>query len=455
MRNPYSHGLWRAVMAILLTFPLVVGIAARAHGQTNPPNSPSAVRCPTAADPHKSYLECRGRPFDSIEETLTQDWAGLRTELNKLGISPTASYTADLMGNVTGGQSRGFTYAGSLQGAIFWDLAKLMRLPGLAFNIGAAWSTGKNLSANYVGNSFPIQNAYGSPDHGTNNLMLGEMYLQQQLFDNSLMIAAGRLAPSASFATMPVLNNYVNGGINANPGALGINDATFGAHPPAIEWGAQAIFSITPAVQAAVGVFNNNQNSAAGARGGLDFTFHEGNRGAFSVVQVNYLFNHAQSDTGLPGQYSLGGSYNGNRFSSLRNANTTESGTYSVYGLFQQMIYRDGDASSQKGLTVWGETVLAPKSSVNTMPYFAGGGLSYQGLIPGRDNDFASAGLIYGSFSRFIPHTTAETVIEVNYQITLKGWLSIMPDMQYVIRPSGSSAIRNAFVLGTEVTLSF
>ena len=53
------------------------------------------------------------------------------------------------------------------------------------------------------------------------------------------------------------------------------------------------------------------------------------------------------------------------------------------------------------------------------MPYFVGGGLSYQGVIPRRDNDIASAAVIYGSFSRYIPRTTAETVIEMNYQITV------------------------------------
>lgn len=37
------------------------------------------------------------------------------------------------------------------------------------------------------------------------------------------------------------------------------------------------------------------------------------------------------------------------------------------------------------------------------MPYFVGGGLSYQGVIPGRDKDIASAGIIYGTFSRYIP----------------------------------------------------
>ncbi|HSE86227.1 MAG TPA: carbohydrate porin, partial [Candidatus Binatia bacterium] len=63
--------------------------------------------------------------------------------------------------------------------------------------------------------------------------------------------------------------------------------------------------------------------------------------------------------------------------------------------------------------------------------------------------------VIYGTFSRYIPRTTAETVIEANYQVTLTNWLSITPDIQYVIRPSGSSAIGNALVLGTQLAISF
>jgi porin len=106
-------------------------------------------------------------------------------------------------------------------------------------------------------------------------------------------------------------------------------------------------------------------------------------------------------------------------------------------------------------LTVWGETALAPKSSVNPLPYFVGAGLSYQGLIPSRNNDIASAGIISGIFSHHIPRTTAETLIELNYQITFNGWLSITPDIQYVIRPGGSSAIGNALVLGTQLAISF
>jgi porin len=401
------------------------------------------------------YFECVGQAFDFVEHTLTKDWAGLRSELSKMGIIPTAAYTAQLMGNTSGGRSPGFTYTGILQTSLYWDLDKLLRIPGLSFNIGAAWSTGKNLSADYIGNSFTVQSAYTSPGNGTNNLTLGEMYLRQRLFHDSLTIAFGRLAPASTFATMPVLNQYVSGGINAVPGALGINDPTFTSYPPGVEWGAQAIYNVTPTLQLAAGVFNTNQSSARGGKGGLNFSLQQGNRGALSVVQLNYLLNHGRGDTGLPGQFSLGGFYDSNSFNGLSNPNDSESGTYGIYGMFQQMVYRDGGPSSEQGLTVWAAAVLAPKSSVNIMPYFVGGGLSYQGLIPGRDNDITSAGVIYGAFSHFIPGTTAETVIEVNYQITLNRWLSITPDMQYVIKPSGNAAIGNAFVLGAQVAINF
>ena len=443
-------------IARLLPTALLAAMSSSAvFAQSNPPNQPSSIRCPSPANPHRAYRECAGRPFEFVEETLTQDWAGFRSDLNRVGITPTASYTVQLMGNPSGGRSRGFTYAGTLQAAIYWDLEKLIHVPGLSFNIGGAWSSGKNLSAEYIGNVFAAQSAYTAPNNGTNNLTLGEMYLQQQLLGNSLVLAAGRLAPQSTFATMPLLNQYMNGGINPIPGHLVINDPSFAAYPPGVEWGAQGIYNLTPKFQLLAGIFNTNLHSAGGAKGGLDFSFQEGNRGALSIVQANYLLNHADSDTGLPGQYTLGGFYASNRFNSLKHPSSTESGTYAVYALFQQMVHRDGGTESRRGLTIWAETAIAPKSNVNIMPYFLGTGLSYYGLITSRANDIVSGGFIYGTFSRYIPSTTAEAVVEANYQITLKRWLSITPDIQYIIRPSGTRAIRNAFVLGTQAAISF
>ncbi len=422
-----------------------------ASSQDQKESAARSIRCPTPANPRNLHFECLGKQFDAIKETLTKDWAGFRTQLTKLGITPTASYTAQFMGNPSGGHSQGFTYAGTLQAAIGWDFHELLGVPGLSFNVGASWSSGENLSSKYIGNVFTVQSAFT----GSGLVNLDQMYLQQQLFEGVLTLAAGRLAPANTFATLPVFSNYLNDGINTGVGSLGINDPTFTSSPPGVEWGAQAIYSVTPSLQVAVGLFNTNPYAAAGNDHGVNFAFQQGNTGVLTVGQVNYLVNQSRGETGLQGQYTIGGFYDSNNFRSLSNPSSMVAGNYSLYALFQQMVYRDGGASSQKGLTVWGEAAFSPKPSVNTMPYFVGAGMSYQGLIPSRGQDSASFGVICGTFSGYIPSTSAETVIEANYQVAVTSWLNVTPDVQYVIRPGGSSGIPNAFVIGAQLAVTF
>src|SRR4030095_2343147 len=100
----------RTITCLLLTLPLSVSISATARGQARPLDDPYSIRCPQAADPYRLYFECAGRPFDLFEETLTKDWGGLRADLISIGITPVASYTSQIMGNPSGGESRGFTY---------------------------------------------------------------------------------------------------------------------------------------------------------------------------------------------------------------------------------------------------------------------------------------------------------------------------------------------------------
>jgi len=334
-------------MLVIFVVPsLLFGFSETAFGQKN---QPSSVRCGSGANPYRLPHECTGRAFDFDEETLTRDWVGLRTYLDELGLKPTASYTTQPMGNPTGGRSQGFTYAATLQGSLVVDLSKLIGVPGLSSHALAAWSSGRNLSADFIGNVFTVQSTYSSPNNGASNLTIGELYLQQKLSDDSIILAAGRLAPQSTFATMPVLNQYVNGAINPIPGHLAINDFSFTGYPPGTEWGAQGIDNINPRFQIAAGVFNTNPNSAGGGKGGADFALQQGNRGALSVAQMNYFFNHASGDTGLSGQYAVGVFYDNNTFTSLSNVRTHKKGTYSIYGQFQQMVHRDGDADSHKG----------------------------------------------------------------------------------------------------------
>jgi porin len=418
----------------------------------SPTDADQSTRCPTSANPHKLPFYCVGRRFNAALETLTEDWWGYRTELlNRLGITTIHSYTAQLMGNPSGGQNQGFTYAGTLEVLITWDLQKFLGAPGLSFDTGASYASGRSLSEEYIGNVFTVQSAFS----GRGNGRLQQMYLEQQLFDGTLTVALGRLAPASTFATLPVFNNYVNGSINDVPGSLGINDPAFAGSPPGVEWGTQAIYSLTPTIQVATGIYNTNPSAAAGNDGGANFAFQQGNRGALTVAQVSYLHNQGREDAGLPGEYAIGGLYDSNNFSSLSHPPDKVGGNYSFYAMCQQMVYRDGDSRSRKGLTVWGEVALSPKPGVSSMPSFFGGGLSYEGIIPRRENDIASLGVIYGSFSGYTPQTSDETVIEANYGIILRPWLSITPDFQYVINPGGNSSIQNAFVAGAQLSITF
>src|SRR5262249_11477862 len=158
------------------------------------------VRCGTAANPRRMHAECVGQPFDFLE-TLSRNVVGFRGVLREIGISPTASYTAQFVGNPIGGQSAGFTYAGTFELLLHWGIAKLLPLPGLSFTLGAGWSTGRSLSADNVGNVFPAQSAYTAPPGDTNSVTLGSMYVQQRLADDRVTLAAGRMAPDDTFAT--------------------------------------------------------------------------------------------------------------------------------------------------------------------------------------------------------------------------------------------------------------
>ncbi len=407
-----------------------------------------SLRCPTPARAHRLYWECVGQPFDSISETLTRDWAGLRSFLASLGILPIASYTSQLTGNPSGGQRQGFTYAGTLDATIAWDLQPLLGVPGLSFTVGASWSSGQNLSAQDIGNFFTVQSAFT----GTGTVSLQQMYLQQQFLDGALSIAAGRLAPANTFATLPVFNNYFSGGINPVHGSLTINDPAFAQSPPGVEWGAQIAYSPILPLQISMGVYNTNPVSASGADHGVDFSLQQGNKGVLTVFQLTYRLHHAKTDTGLPGEYAIGTFYDSNAFTSLSPPPATVSGNYAVYAMFQQMVYRAG---GDRGLTIWGQLALAPRQSASLIPYLVAGGLSYQGLLPSRGGDIASLGVVSGVFSRHVPDASAETVIEANYQAMLPFGLSITPDVQYVIKPAGNSRIRNALVIGVQLAVNF
>jgi carbohydrate-selective porin OprB len=414
--------------------------------QTAATKKAKKVDCPHTADPFRRQADCNDEDFD-WDETLSHDFTGLRARLRKLGITPSLSYAGVLQTNASGRPHAIWSYAGQLTGGLDVDLQKLLKIRGMSVFVGGSWGTGSNLSGS-LGTLFPV-NPFYAPSY-----YLGEMYLQQSLLKGRLTLMGGRVAAANTFATLPVLTNYVNYGLNPNPYPLGGNDVTFFGPPTGTEWGAQATFNANRVVQVSAGMFNTNLDSANGRNHGTDFALQEGNKGALVIAEVSYFPHGIVTDEGKQGEYCVGVIVDNNSLPTLPDGSAHSDGYAAVYAMGQEMVYQPDGLGTTRGLTIWGMWAYNSKPLVAQVPLGLGAGASYQGLIPKRKNDIASVGWVYGKISDHIPQHGAEQVLELNYRWSYGRFLALTPDFQYIWHPGGRN-IPGLTVVGVQAAVTF
>src|SRR6185503_9231240 len=119
--------------------------------------------------------------------------------------------------------------------------------------------------------------------------------------------------------------------------------------------------------------------------------------GALIYAETGYGLNKRKEDTGLPGNYKVGGYYHTDDFydnESVFNAflgleaPRTHSGNYGLYLLADQMLFREveKDDPAQQGVAGFFRVGWAPEDR-NLASLGIDGGLVYKGLIPTRDWD--------------------------------------------------------------------
>jgi porin len=90
--------------------------------------------------------------------------------------------------------------------------------------------------------------------------------------------------------------------------------------------------------------------------------------------------------------------------------------------------------------------------------------LRYKGLFPARPDDVLAGGFEYAKFSDAASqanetmggsYLTGEKVAELTYRFRVTPYFAIQPDLQYVMDPSGVSAVRDELVLGVRTSIKF
>jgi porin len=387
--------------------------------------------------------------------TLLGDSGGLRSSLAARGIAIDASTVVEAMGNPVGGRRQGLTAVTSTGIDLAFDLERLASLPGLTFYLSGAWRTGKSLSQDYIGNAFPVQEEWGNE-----TIRLYQLALEQSLWDDRLNVMAGRIAPGDDFATSDLVCLFVSNGICGNPIAIPIDDPSFATYPVST-WGLRVRGRPWANVYAQAGVYEANAALALNDTHGLDFDVL-GRSGVLLLGEGGWR----RPDDQPRGRAAVGLWWDSNTFDDL---GPGARGRPARQHAGNQGFYVIGEHALWPGVDAFTMATFAPDDR-NPLPFFWDAGVTWRGLVPGRDADVLVFGGMYGAFSdalqdrqrlrhaqgrRRDPPQTWEAVIELGYWIQVTGWLQIQPDLQWVVRPGGTGAIDDALALGAQVVVTY
>jgi len=393
------------------------------------------------------------KPQGAINKTF--DWINAQSAKinNDYGVALIFDYEADVLGNPTGGLTRGVAYSQTILYGCTLDLEKIAHIKGASFTLTGLTTGASNLS-NKIGNVFTAAQTFVG-----NGTYLYQAYWQQLLCDNNLQIQAGRLNTN-TFASLPAFGLQVSGGVNGNPTSLFVN-TNFLSEPYSI-WGANATATVSEQYYVAGGLYQASDDP--GKNHGLDFSFTDNTTGLFMMAETGWTPTFGavtKEDPGLPGVYKVGG-YSSTAPYQYFNGNGTENFTYGFYGMGQQMVWRNA-ANPNNNFSLWGGMTYSPQDDVAEMTLMGFGGFVWQGLIPNRDQDQLLGAVMVGNFSApyaqasYTPAAgspTCETVLDFSYVITINKNFFIQPDIQYIIRPGGLTSTQNALVIGVQFGLS-
>jgi len=380
------------------------------------------------------------------------------------GIRAYFDYYGVFLANPTGGLSQSVGYSHEIVVGAHLDLEKIVDWQGATITVSFAEGAGHNLSED-IGNYFIVSESYVQ-----NTGVLFNLYLTQKLFDESLDLRIGRMSAGQMFATLPAFGLQVNGGINGNPNNL-FSNAPFHAGITATN-AAMIKYKPTKNIYISSGIFQATPRLGVYAYHGADFSIRQGDgllmmfeagwKPTFGAVESGYSKDKdLVKSAALPGIYKLGGYYSNYTFDQFSGGQIANA--YGFYAMGQQMVWRSLDQPNHN-FSVWGGAVLSPQTDIASNPFMGMAGTIWQGLIPGRDQDQWLTCFLISNFSTEFADSsrntgsttpTYEAVLETSYVIQLNKYLSVQPDIQYVIRPSGYGNIPNALVIGLQAVLSF
>jgi porin len=416
---------------------------------------------------------------------LFGDWGGFRTWLANTGITYTLDFTSESVYNASGGLKQSGDTAYQIGLAVDADWQKLAGLTGFSTHMILIDRGGDNASANYVGDSvLQAQEIFGAGF--SQAVKLDWFYGQEKLFDDRVNLAFGRLAPGTDFNASPLYCNFMTLTICGHDRALTANQGF--EDWPMSEWGGRIRLQTTDKqYYVMAGAFQSQpfptgaEPYTQGGHTGWDWTL-KGTTGVSIPVEVAY--QPLIGADKMPGHYKLGfdwdtSSYpdnyldiNGMPLALTGLSGRPHDGRGQFWATADQMVLRNGPGTND-GLILLA-TYVHDESATTLFKNFVWAGLIDHGFWAWRPNDQIGFGATWYDVSKGLTRTeelqaalgmplaggalgvqTHAEVLELNYGVQVTPAFLVQPELEYFIRPGGTSAVPNSFLVGAKIHADF
>ncbi len=361
------------------------------------------------------------------------------------GITAEAVYTGEIWGNVDGGIDTGYDYIDNLDLTLEFDAEEALGWQGATFFAYAIANSKAILSDKRVGDSQGISNI-AAPDE----LKIYELWYEQSLWDDFLNVKLGKYDLNSEFDVIETAGLFINGshGIGADFSQAGRNGPSIF---PSTALGARGRLAFTDTISLQSTVFNgvpDDPSRPSETKFGLD------GPGILSATELDYEDENG-TKIGI-GYWIFTGGFD-DVFEADGGGPIRHNTNDGFYVLGEFWPYREAGDRDQ-GLAAFARFGFADED-VNQFSNYVGGGLVYTGLFPGRDED--QLGLAVATAINGDPYKDSlraaggvvpdeEINIELSYRFGVMPWLTLQPDMQYVINPGAGANgdLDDALVVG-------
>jgi porin len=401
------------------------------------------------------------KPADLLsQDTLTNDWFTLGETMVQQGVTVALGVTqiyqiplqggglSNSAGQVSSLHRHKGRYTGSYDFEIELDLEKLVGLTGgRAYALAeGGWSAGLDRSA--------IGSLSGVNDDamGDEPVMLTELWYEQAVFDNKLLVRLGKVDLTGGFDHRNTAGCF-DGNRYANDetaqflsGALVNNPAI-----PFPDNGLGVIVQVNPVewLYLSAGAADARADSR---ETGFNTAFHQQDD-FFGIWEFGLSPQVSLPWGTLQGIYRAGFWYDPQPKERFKTGSTKRD-DMGFYLSFDQDLYREND-TDQQGLGAFFRYGWAD-GDVNDLKCFWSAGMQYQGLLPTRDNDVLGVGVGVGKVGDNPDYTAGrEWIMETYYNAQITPWLNVTPNIQFIKNPGADADIPDATVMGCRVQLLF